>query len=234
MPRKPRFYMPGAPVHALQRGHNKSAVFFDDFDYLEYLRCLKQASDACGCAVHAYVLMTNHVHLLMTPEDPASISRLFQGLGRHYVRYINETYDRRGSLWEGRYKSTIVQSQTHLLTCQRYIEMNPVRAGMVDHPAKYRWSSYSANALGVSNSILSKHTEYQLLGRSPEDRQSAYGGLFDTTLGVEEIELHRTALQTGTPLGNDRFRARIEAVSGRKIGFLRRGRPKKRVSAPAG
>ena len=232
MPRKPRFYMPGAPVHAVQRGHNKSAIFFADFDYLEYLRCLKQVSDTCGCAIHAYVQMTNHVHLLMTPEDSTSVSRLFQGLGRHYVRYINETYGLRGSLWEGRYKSTLIQSQTYLLICQRYIEMNPVRAGLVDHPAKYRWSSYSANALGVSNSILSKHAEYQLLGRSPEDRQSTYRGLFDTTLGSEEIALQRSALQTGTPLGNDRFRSQIEAVSGRKVGFLMRGRPKKMVSAP--
>jgi len=232
MPRKPRFYMPGAPVHAVQRGHNKSATFFDDFDYLEYLRCLKQASDACSCAIHAYVLMTNHVHLLMTPENPGSIGRLFQSLGRHYVRYINEAYGRRGSLWEGRYKSTIIQTQTYLLTCQRYIEMNPVRAGLVDHPAKYRWSSYSANALGVSNPILSKHAEYQLLGRSPEDRQSTYRELFDTTLGSDEIALQRSALQTGTPLGNDRFRSQIEAVSCRKIGFLMRGRPKKTVSAP--
>ena len=234
MPRKPRFYLPGAPVHAVQRGHNKSAVFFDDFDYLEYLRCLKQTADACGCAIHAYVLMTNHVHLLLTPEGPKSIGRLFQRLGHYYVRYINETYDRSGSLWEGRYKSNIVQSQTYLLTCQRYIELNPVRAGMVDHPADYRWSSYRANALGVGNSILSKHSEYQLLGRSPEDRQAAYRGLFDTTLGIEEITLQRSALQTGTPLGNDRFRLQIEAVSGQKVGFLRRGRPKKMPSALVG
>ena len=111
MPRKPRFYLPGAPVHAVQRGHNKSAVFFDDFDYLEYLRCLKQASVACGFAIHAYVLMTNHVHLLMTPEGPGAVSRLFQRLGQGYVRYVNETYDRCGSLREGRYKSTTVQSE---------------------------------------------------------------------------------------------------------------------------
>ena len=231
MPRKPRFYLPGAPVHAVQRGHNKAAVFLDDFDYLEYLRCLKQASDTYGCKVHAYVLMTNHIHLLMTPEDGMSVSKLFQWLGGHYVRYANETYGRSGSLWEGRYKATIVQSQNYFLTCQRYLEMNPVRAGMVDHPAKYRWSSYSANALGVSNSILSEHEEYLLLGRTPEERQSAYRGLFDTALEVEEIALQRSALQTGTPLGNDRFRSQIEAVSGRKTGFLKRGRPNKMGNA---
>ena len=228
MPRKPRFYLPGAPVHAVQRGHNKAAIFFEDFDYLEYLRCLKLAADECGCAVHAYVLMTNHVHLLMTPDHPDSIAGLFQSLGRHYVRYINDTYKRHGSLWEGRYKSAIIQSGIYLLTCQRYIEMNPVRAGMVDHPAEYRWSSYGANALGVSNPIVSEHEEYLSLGYSLKDCKSSYRGLFDIPLGVDEMELLRSALQTGTPLGNDRFRSQIEAVSGRKVGYLGRGRPRNR------
>ncbi len=227
MPRKPRFYLPGAPVHAVQRGHNKAAIFFDNFDYLEYLCCLKQAADACGCAVHAYVLMTNHVHLLLTPDQPTSVARLFQSLGRHYVRYINATYRRHGSLWEGRYKSNIIQSQTYLLACQRYIEMNPIRAGVVNYPAKYRWSSYAANALGVSNPVVTEHAEYLAMGRSPADRQSAYRDLFDSPLDVDELELLGYALQSGTPLGSAKFISQIEAMSGRKIGFSRRGRPSK-------
>jgi len=227
MPRKPRFYLPGTPVHAVQRGHNRAAIFFDDFDYQEYLRCLKQAADECDCAIHAYVLMTNHVHVLMTPEYATSIARLFQSLGRHYVRYINKTYGRNGSLWEGRYKSTIIQSQTYLLACQRYIEMNPVRAGMVDNPAEYRWSSYGANAHGVSNPIISKHAEYRSLGHSLEACQAAYQELFDGCFDEDEMGLLRAALQTGTPLGDDKFRLQIEAVTGRKIGFLTRGRPRK-------
>ncbi len=154
MPRKPRFYLPGRPTHVMQRGHNRNVVFFADQDYLEYLRCLKQAADQYGCKVHAYILMTNHVHLLVTPERKDSIGQLFQGLGRHYVRYVNETYKRHGGLWEGRHKGNVIQSQAYLLTCMRYIEMNPVRAGMVDHPAKYRWSSYASNILGVTNVIL--------------------------------------------------------------------------------
>ena len=128
MPRKPRFYLPDTPVHAVQRGHNKAAVFFDDFDYLEYLRCLKQAVDACGCTVHAYVLMSNHIHLLMTPGQPESVGRLFQSLGRHYVRYINETYQRRGSLWEGRHKCNLIQSQSYLLACALY-RIKPGQSG---------------------------------------------------------------------------------------------------------
>jgi putative transposase len=228
MPRKPRFYVPGAPVHALQRGHNRSAVFFGVLDYLEYLRCLKQAADSCGCAVHAYVLMTNHVHLLLTPERADSVGCLFQSLGRHYVQYVNETYQRHGGLWEGRYRCNVIESQAYLLLCMRYIELNPVRAGMVDHPAKYRWSSYAANALGVSNAVLRAHTEYRALGGSSDDRQSVFRGLFDGSLDSDELALVRGAVQTGTPLGNEKFKAAIEATLDLKVGFARRGRPKKK------
>lgn len=227
MPRKPRFYVPGAPVHAVQRGHNRSAVFFADLDYLEYLRCLKQAADSCGCAVHAYVLMTNHVHLLLSPERSESVGRLFQSLGRHYVRYVNETYRRHGGLWEGRYRGNVIDSEAYLLLCMRYIERNPVRAGMVDHPASYRWSSYTANALGVSNAILTAHAEYVALGRLPDDRQSAYRGLFEVDTASDEQAQFRCALQTGTPLGNAQFKGQIEAALRVKVGFAQRGRPRK-------
>ena len=214
-------------VSAVQRGHNRSAFFFCDLDYLEYLRCLKQAADSCGCEVHAYVLMTNHVHLLLTPERTDSVGRLFQSIGRHYVRYINETYQRHGGLFEGRYKCNVIESQAYLLSCMRYIELNPVRAGMVDHPAKYRWSSYASNALGVSNAVLSAQAEYMALGRLPDARQSAYRGLFDRVADYDELALLRCALQTGTPLGNARFKMEIESALDLKVGFARRGRPRK-------
>ncbi len=232
MPRKPRFYVPGAPVHAVQRGHNRAAVFFNDLDYLEYLCCLKQAADSYGCKVHAYVLMTNHVHLLLTPECADSVGRLFQGLGRYYVRYVNETYQRHGSLWEGRYKCNVIESERYFLRCMRYIELNPVRAGMVDHPAKYRWSSYAANALGVSNAILTVQHEYVTLGSVAADRQSAYRGLFDGESDADELALLRKSLQTGTPLGNEKFKVKIEADLGLKIGFVCRGRPRKSSESP--
>lgn len=220
--------MPGAPVHAVQRGHNRSAVFFEDIDYLEYLRCLKQAADECGCAVHAYVLMSNHIHLLLTPEHADSVGRLFQSIGRHYVRHINTTYQRYGGLWEGRYKSHVIESRSYLLSCMRYIEMNPVRAGMVDHPAKFRWSSYAANALGISNAILTTHSEYAALGKSSEDRLAAYRRLFDDENSVaDELLLLRSALQTGTPLGNGKFKVEIESTLSLKVGYARRGRPQK-------
>ena len=228
MPRKMRFYLPGMPAHVMQRGYNRKPVFFSEQDYLEYLRCLKHAADKYGCKVHAYVLMTNHVHLLVTPESKESIGQLFQGLGRHYVRYVNKIYQRHGGLWEGRHKGNIIQSQGYLLSCMRYIEMNPVRAGMVDHPAKYRWSSYAANAFGMSNAILNQHDEYIGLGTSTNLRQKGYQELFDYDSDSGSLELLRQSLQSGTPLGNDQFKARIEAVVGQKVGSIGPGRPKKK------
>ena len=227
MPRKPRFYLPGMPVHVVQRGHNRSAVFFTDFDYLEYLSCLRQAAEDNNCAVHAYVLMSNHVHLLLTPGHKDSTGRLFQALGRHYVRYVNTTYQRHGGLWEGRYKSNMIDSRAYLLSCMRYIEMNPVRAGMVDHPAAYRWSSYAANALGYSNAIISPHPEYVALGSCASGRHSAYQQLFDGLEDLDKVAAMRAALQTGTPLGDDRFRMEVETALGMKVGYAARGRPKK-------
>ena len=144
--------------------------------------------------------------------------------------YINETYQRHGSLWEGRYKCNVIESQAYLLSCMSYIELNPVRAGMVDHPAKYRWSSYAANALGVSNAVLSAQAEYVALGLLPEARQSVYRGLFDSVADSDELALLRGTLQTGAPLGKARIKLEIEAALDLKVGFARRGRPRKEIS----
>ena len=225
MPRKRRFYQPGVPVHVFQRGYNREPVFFDDEDYLAYLRFLKSSADALGCLVHAYVLMTNHVHLLVTPKTADSISLLFQSIGRHFVPYINKTYQRRGSLWEGRHKGNILESEDYFLICMSYIEMNPVRAGMVEHPAQYRWSSYAANALGIDNAIVRPHELYLALDKISELRQAAYRGLFATSIHPDELELIRASLHSGTPLGNDRFKQQIESVVGCSVGFSKRGRP---------
>lgn len=227
MPRKRRFYQPGVPVHVFQRGHNRGPVFFDDQDYLAYLRFLKASADALGCLIHAYVLMTNHVHLLVTPAAANDISLLFQDVGRHFVPYINKTYHRRGSLWEGRHKGHILDSEDYFLICMRYIEMNPVRAGMVEHPAQYRWSSYTANAQGIDNAIILPHELYLSLGKSPEARQAAYQGLFTTAIHANELDLIRASLHSGTPLGNERFKQQIESAVGYNLGFSKRGRPLK-------
>jgi len=152
-----------------------------------------------------------------------------QYVGRRYVPYINHEYGRTGTLWEGRFKSSLVQARSYLLACYRYIESNPVRAGMVEAPADYAWSSYRGNALGEENPILSAHADYLALGRSDSERRDAYRALFATDLDHNTLTQMRECLQTGTPLGNDRFREQIEQALGRPVGYSRRGRPKKPV-----
>jgi putative transposase len=227
MPRKRRFFLPDIPVHVVQRGNNRQAVFFDDNDYRVYLDWLADAASQHGCLVHAYVLMTNHIHLLMTPATDQSISAALQALGRRFVPYINHSYQRTGTLWEGRFKASPVQNEDYLLTCYRYIELNPVRAGMVENPADYPCSSYRANALGEHAPLLRPHPVYLSLGASEAERQSAYRDLFANQLDPKTLRAVRSCLQTGTPLGNDRFRAQIEQALGVKVGYSSRGRPRK-------
>ncbi len=231
MPRKPRFYLPGVPAHVIQRGNNRQVVFFCDDDYQAYLTWLREGAVRFGCAVHAYVLMSNHVHLLVTPAARDSISRTIQYVGRHYVTYINAQYGRSGTLWEGRHKGSIISSDAYFLTCSRYIELNPVRAGMVGLPDEYRWWSYRTNAAGELSPLIEQHALYLALGNSPQSRQEAYSALFSEMLEQGDIEAIRACAQSGTPLGNDRFRREIEAVLQRKVGQERRGRPARQRAA---
>ena len=227
MPRKPRLKLAGMPVHVVQRGNNRQAVFYDEQDHRAYLRWLKEGAERYGCAIHAYVLMTNHVHLLLTPEREGAIGRLLQYLGRYYVLYINHRYGRSGTLWEGRYKASLIQEEDYLLACYRYIELNPVRAGMADGPGAYPWSSYHRNALGQPDPVIVSHRRYRGLGQSELQRQEVYRGLFTVHVNGGQLTQIRETWQTGTPLGNDRFKEQVEAMVGRKIGHARRGRPKK-------
>jgi len=229
MPRKPRLFLPGVPVHAVQRGVNKSPIFFEDFDYQEYLKYLKQESDKAKCRVHAYVLMTNHVHLLLTPENTNSISELFQGIGRHYVPYINKKYQRTGGLWEGRFKASIIDSENYLIGCMRYIELNPVRAKMVEKPETYRWSSYRANAQGEHNAILSPHEAYLRLSKQQQERATNYKAIFKDQMTEDVLGEIRLSCQSGVPLGSKRFVDQIEETLGQKVGYSRRGRPRKEI-----
>ncbi len=227
MPRKPRFFLSGVPVHAVQRGNNRQAIFFEDSDYHAYLSWLREGSERYGCEVHAYALMSNHVHLLVTPHDKDAVSRMLQYVGRRYVPYINHTYGRTGTLWEGRFKASLVNAPEYLLTCYRYIELNPVRAEMVETPEQYRWSSYRSNALGEAVSVLRAHDLYLALGQGESERQLAYRELFRGYLEREDLAGIRACLQTGTPLGNDRFREEIEQALKVKVGHSCRGRPRK-------
>jgi len=228
MPRKPRFVIPGVPLHIVQRGHNRAAVFFEDEDYLAYIDWLKQAALKYRCHVHAYVLMTNHIHILASPEDNEGITRMMQYIGRYYVPYINRKYGRSGSLWEGRYKASLVQEETYLLQCMRYIEMNPVRAGMVKSPLDYRWSSHHRNAygIGVRDDFLEPHLIYHELGFDKGSRQAAYLTHFDAVESSDALSQINACWQTGVPLGDGRFKVEIESLLGQKVGYNRRGRPK--------
>ena len=226
MARLPRFFAKGYPLHIIQRGNNREPIFGAEPDYLFYLDCLQRAADEHALAIHAYVLMTNHVHLLATPSDEASAPKTMQSVGRRYVQYFNYTYQRTGTLWEGRYRSTVVDAEAYLLSCMRYIELNPVRAGMVEHPAEYPWSSCRANALGEADSLLSPHGIYGRLAGSDGERQLAYRQLFRTHLPKSDIESIRQATNKAWALGNDRFRARIEALGARRATPLAKGRPR--------
>ncbi len=190
MPRLPIFNLPNIPQHVVQRGNNRQASFFYEQDYTVYLDKLNEYGKKFNVDIHAYVLMTNHVHLLMTPRTKTGVSQLMQSLGRYYVRYINKTYNRSGTLWEGRYKSTLVDSEKYFLLVSRYIELNPVRAGMVEHPAQYPWSSYQGNALDKEIALLTMHHCYIALGNNAENRKITYRALFTayiSTLTLTEI-----------------------------------------------
>ena len=231
MARKPRFNVVGNPQHIIQRGNNRQVTFFAEDDYRFYLECLEEAAKKYDGSIHAYVLMTNHVHLLMTPGQTDSLSRIMQSVGRRYVQYINYTYKRSGTLWEGRYKASLVQSEQYLLACMRYIELNPVRACMVDYPADYRWSSYRANGHGAQDRLLTPHTEYQSLGETPEQKQEAYRALFRSQLDPQILAEMRTALNGELVTGSERFKAEIEMALGRRVQPGRRGRPGNRADA---
>lgn len=227
MPRRLRIHLSGQPLHIVQRGHNRDSCFFGDDDYHTYLHWLGEALKTTGCQMHAYVQMTNHVHLLVTPPSAESIPQLIISLGRRYVQYINKTYRRTGTLWDSRYKSSLVQSDNYLLLCQRYIELNPVRAAMVNDPANYRWSSYRANGLGQENPLLTPHPIYSSLGSEVDDRLIAYRALFRPELDAEAIGDIRMSLNQGQPLGDSRFIASIERATGQRREAKPRGRPRK-------
>jgi len=227
MPRKPRFFVPCLPVHVIHRGNNRQAIFFEEADYRLYLFLLGQGRERYGCSVHTYVLMTNHVHLLITPEEVDSVSRIMQHVGRHYVPYINRKYKRTGTLWEGRFKASIVDSSAYLLACYRYIELNPVRAGMVEEPGGYAWSGFHSNGLARSDALITAHPEYLNLGETPMRRAEKYRLLFQQPLSEMQLSSIRDYVQSGTPLGGSRFKEEIEAALSVSVGRAHRGRPKR-------
>ena len=197
MPRPPRLDVPGLPVHVVQRGNNRQACFFEDDDYSFFLYALREACRDRHCQLHAFVLMTNHVHLLITPLVKWGMSRMMMDLGRRYVRYFNDLHDRTGTLWEGRFRSSLVETRRYCLACYRYIELNPVRARMVTRPEDYRWSSYRTNAFGLPSRLITPHSELLLLGVDGESRRRSYRKLFERNARQQELKAIRDALRKG-------------------------------------
>ena len=227
MPRKPRFYLPNYPVHIVQRGHNKNNVFFENEDYKAYLEWLQEGSEWYEVPIHAYALLPNEIHILATPSDKESASRMMQYQGRCYVPYINNTYQKTGTLWQGRYKASLLEPETQLLNSMLYIENLPVRDGLVKSPGAYKWSSYKCNAQGKKNALITAHDSYTALAKTDKTRLEKYVALSKSGL-TDAIKTDiQDAWQTGTPLGSDKFKKMIERKLNIKVGHARRGRPRK-------
>ncbi|MCL1051870.1 transposase [Shewanella abyssi] len=227
MPRKPRANPIGVPQHIIQRGNNRQACFASQQDFIAYTGWLKDYAKKFQVEIHAWVFMTNHVHLLCTPLKTDAISQMMQSLGRQYVRYFNYTYKRSGTLWEGRYKSCLVQTEVYLIQLYRYIELNPVRANMVDDPSEYQWSSYQVNALGKASELCTPHCVYLAIHPQGKARQTAYRALFAHHLDTKIIDDIRQATHKGMAIGNDKFKDEIEKRTGRSMRPKKAGRPSK-------
>jgi len=219
MPRTARVVIPDVSLHVVQRGHDRADVFFDDSDYMSYLVALGTYAKRFGCTVHAYCLMTNHVHLLLTPHDAAACGLLMKHLTQRHSKRINGKLGRTGTLWEGRYYSGLVASDDFAIACYRYVELNPVRAAIVNHPSKYRWSSYSVNVIANHDHFVELHPSFVALGLEPRSRAEAYKALCDEPLKQEVIDEIRRATYGGHRMGQQR---------------KRRGRPKRSVAQENG
>jgi putative transposase len=233
MPRRARLNLTDVPQHIIQRGNNRQATFYADEDYRCYLDCLLDASRKYDCAIYAYVLMTNHVHLLASAQRADGLSRMMQHLGGRFVNYINRRYRRSGTLWEGRFRASLVDTEGHFLRCCRYIECNPVRAQMVKAPEDYPWSSFLFHAFGKADKLVSTHECYGRLGGTVGERRDAYRSLFRSDLDSIALAEFRDNTNRGWPLGSDRFKDEIAKALQCATRPPKRGRPKK-TSEPVG
>jgi putative transposase len=216
------------PQHVVVRGNDRSDIFFCDDDRRAFLRFLGEARCERECEIHAFVLMRNHVHLLATGAVPLAISRMMQDIGRAYVRRVNSRYERSGTLYEGRFKSSLIESQSYFLACMRYIEMNPVRAGLALHPSEFPWSSFGQNASGEPSGLITPHSEYLGLGRDALARRKAYLHLFDVGPSEREVAAIRECAQQGRALGGEQFCEAVEGTLLRSVRVVPQGRPAKR------
>lgn len=227
MVRPLRAIVPGVPVHIIQRGHNREQVFFGADDALKYLGWLEESARRHGVTIHAYVLMPNHLHLLATPGRAESLQRTMQQVGTRYAMYLNDTRDRTGGLWKGRYRACPIESERYMLACSRYIELNPVRAGLAKSPHDFRWSSYRHNVGERVDTLITSHPIYHALGSNADARAKAYRALFDEAFSDATLQDIRAATNGGLPLGGRDFAAAMGRALGRSFEKRRRGRPPK-------
>lgn len=220
MARLPRFDAPGHPQHVIQRGNDRMRIFREEPDFRFFATALRRALKVHQCALHSYALMTNHVHLLISPEASGAIGRVMQSVGRRYVEYFNRRHRRTGALFEGRYRATLIDSHRYLFACARYIEQNPVRAGMVSSAGEYRWSSYRANALGEVDDLVWPHAQFLALGATPQERTHAYRAMTDAWIDQRVVDEIRSATHRGWALGDDEFICRVERT-GRRAAPIR-------------
>ena len=221
MARHPRLIFPDVALHVLQRGNNRQDCFLQDNDRLVYLSILRDLARLRQCAIHAYCLMTNHVHMLITPPSAIACSLLMRDLLRRYAAYFNRRYSRTGSLWQRPFRSCLVDSADYVLACYRYIELNPVRAGMVARPDGHQWSSYAGNAGTRIDPLLTPHPEYQALSANAGARTSAYEGLLCSSSDAQFVRTMRESTEAGYPLVGERLKAKLQAAGTR----LEAGRP---------
>ena len=227
MARLPRYFVKNVPLHIILRGNNRDPIFANDEDCQFFKEALQDAAKKHELSIHAYVFMTNHIHLLASPTTEDSVPKTLQSLGRRYVQYFNFRYERTGTLWEGRYRATIVEAESYLFECMRYIELNPVRAGMVSHPSEYPWSSYQANGEGKNDPLVKPHRLFKSLGLDGAQRQEAYCALVKAPMDAVVVDLIRHSTNKGWAMGGGRFMGKVEALTERRVAPLPKGRPKR-------
>ncbi len=227
MARLPRLVIPYQPHHVIQRGNDRQPIFRDQEDYRVFLQWLREAIRQYKLALHAYVLMPNHIHLLVSPSDATGLGRAMQWIGRYYVPYFNKKYHRVGTLWQGRYKATVIDSEQYFLTCCRYIELNPVRADLVVDASQYPWSSYAHHSGVIPDPYIVDHPLYWALGNTPFEREAAYKALVEQGLTQKEVQALQAATDKGWALGGAQFKSLLEKQTQRRVQPAAKGRPRK-------
>lgn len=225
MARLPRLVLPNHPHHIIQEGHHRQPILREDEDYQHLLGWLKDSARAFKVAVHAYVLMPDHLHLLASPSTEDGLARMMQRLGRYYVPWFNQKYERLGGLFRGRFKTSLVESDRYFMMCSRYIEFNPVRSGLVNDPRDYAWSSYRHHAGVRQDALIVDHALYWGLGNTPFEREAAYMALSQDALTAEELDSINQALLKGWPLGSEAFKTQLQQKAKRQVLPAKRGRP---------